>query len=114
MNKMIYKDYAARIEYDAEDRMFVGYVVGVREAGAFHGSTVDELEANFQETVDHYLEICKKLDKKPYKPYSGQLMLQIPPETHAAVAVAAEVSGKSIDQWVYEVLNKAAYSYKPN
>lgn len=54
--------------------------------------------------------VCEKLGNKPDKPYSGKLQLRVPPEMHAAVAVAAEVSGKSVDQWVYEVLNKAAYS----
>lgn len=34
-------------------------------------------------------------------------MLDIPPEVHAAVATAAELSGKTIDQWVTETLNQA-------
>jgi len=32
----------------------------------------------------------------------------LPPEVHAAVAMAAEVSGKSINQWAAEALVKAA------
>jgi predicted HicB family RNase H-like nuclease len=28
---------------------------------------------------------------------------------HAAVAIAAELSGKSIDQWATEILDKAAH-----
>jgi predicted HicB family RNase H-like nuclease len=35
-------------------------------------------------------------------------MLRIPRETHAAIATAAEVSGKSINQWASEVLERAA------
>jgi predicted HicB family RNase H-like nuclease len=34
-------------------------------------------------------------------------MLRIPPEVHAAVATAAEVSGKSINQWATETFKKA-------
>ncbi|MEE8056780.1 MAG: toxin-antitoxin system HicB family antitoxin [Pseudomonadales bacterium] len=33
-------------------------------------------------------------------------MLCMPSEIHAAVATAAELSGKSIDQWASEVLNR--------
>ena len=33
-------------------------------------------------------------------------MLRIPPDVHAAVAVAAETSGKSINQLVAEILNQ--------
>ncbi|GEM_PF-6590271 len=35
-------------------------------------------------------------------------MLCIPPEIHAAVATAAELSGKSINQWAIEALNREA------
>jgi predicted HicB family RNase H-like nuclease len=31
-------------------------------------------------------------------------MLRIPPEIHAAIAMAAEVSGKSINQWATDTL----------
>ncbi|MDZ7664853.1 MAG: toxin-antitoxin system HicB family antitoxin [Desulfotignum sp.] len=42
------------------------------------------------------------------EPYSGNLMLRIPAEIHAAVASAAESSGKSINQWAASVLDKAS------
>ena len=31
MNMMKYKDYIARIEYDEEDRIFVGHLAGIKE-----------------------------------------------------------------------------------
>ncbi len=34
-------------------------------------------------------------------------MLRIPPQIHAAVATAAEVKGKSINQWATETFEKA-------
>ena len=67
-----------------------------------------ELEIAFKEAVDNYLEACKKLKQKPNKPYSGNLMLRIPVEVHAAVAAAAEASGKSINQWAKSVLETAS------
>ena len=39
--------------------------------------------------------------------YSGKLMLRVSPEVHAAVATAAQVSGKSINQWAAEAFTKA-------
>lgn len=51
--------------------------------------------------------LSKKLGRAPQRPYSGKLMLRVPPEIHAAVAVAAEVSGKSINQWATETLTEA-------
>ena len=101
---MKYKGYVARIGFDDTDRVFVGRLVGVREAGAFHADTVDGLEEAFHETVDHYLDMCAHLGQTPEKPYSGKFNLRLTPDLHAAVAAAAARSGKSMNQWVTEKL----------
>jgi predicted HicB family RNase H-like nuclease len=102
MNTMTHKGYAAQIEYSDEDQCFVGHIAGIKDVVGFHGESVSELRAAFEEAVDDYLETCAKLNRSPQRPYSGKLMLRIPPEIHAAVAMAAEVSGKSINQWAAE------------
>jgi predicted HicB family RNase H-like nuclease len=107
MNTMTYKNYAARIEYSNEDGCFIGHIAGIQDVVGFHGESVTELRTAFEEAVDDYLETCEKLNRSPQKPYSGNLMLRVPPELHAAVATAAEVSGKSINQWAAETFAKA-------
>ncbi|VAW42878.1 HicB [hydrothermal vent metagenome] len=109
MNTMIYKGYAARIEYSDEDECFVGHIAAIRDIVGFHGESVQELRLAFEEAVDDYLETCEKLDRAPQKPYSGNLMLRIPPEIHAAVATAAAVSGKSINQWAAETFDSVVH-----
>jgi len=106
-NAMTYKGYAARIEYDAQDRIFFGRLAGIRDIITFHGQTVDELETAFKEAVDDYLDTCAKLGELPKKPYSGKLTLRISPSVHAAIATAAETSGKSLNKWVAEILDQA-------
>ena len=108
MSMMKYKNYAARVEYDQEDRIFIGRVAGIQDIVSFHGKTVDELEQAFQESVDHYLEVSERTGRPAQKPYSGNLMLRIAPELHAAVATVAQLQGKSINQWASEILSKAA------
>lgn len=108
MNKMTYNGYAARIEFDDEEEIFVGHLAGIRDIVSFHGVTVDELKARFHEAVDHYLAVCKERGEQPQKPYSGNLMLRIDPDIHAAVAVASKVQGKSINQWAAELFERAA------
>jgi predicted HicB family RNase H-like nuclease len=110
MNTMTYRGYAARIEYSDEDRSFVGHIAGINDVVGFHGESVPGLRAAFEEAVEDYLEACEKLGRAPRKPYSGKLMLRVPPEVHAAIAAAAEVSGKSINQWATEVFTKAAHA----
>ena len=107
MNTMSYKGYAAKIEYSDEDQCFVGHIAGIQDIVGFHGESVTELRDAFVEAVDDYLETCAQLNRAPQKPYSGKLMLRIPPEVHAAVAIAAEVSGKSINQWATETFTEA-------
>jgi predicted HicB family RNase H-like nuclease len=106
MKTMKHKGYAASIEYSEEDGCFVGHIAGIRDIVGFHGETVPELRSAFKEAVDDYLETCAKLGKEPQKSYSGRLMLRIPPAIHAAVATAAETSGKSINQLVSEILDQ--------
>ena len=104
---MTYKNYAARIEYSDEDSCFIGHIAGIQDVVGFHGESVAELRIAFEEAVDDYLETCEKLNRSPQKPYSGNLMLRVPPELHAAVATAAEVSGKSINQWAADTFAKS-------
>ena len=63
MNTMQYLGYAARIDFDAEDRIFVGQRACINDSGGAHADTVEGLEAAFQETVDDYVETCGKLGK---------------------------------------------------
>lgn len=107
MNTMTYIGYAARIEYSDDDGCFIGHIAGIDDVVGFHGESIAELRAAFEEAVDDYLETCEKLNRPPQKPYSGNLMLRIPPEVHAAIATAAEVSGKSINQWATDTFVNA-------
>ena len=70
-NSMTYKGYAARIEYDDEDGIFVGRLAGIRDGVGFHADSVEELRAAFQEAVDDYVETCTKIGKEPQRAYSG-------------------------------------------
>ena len=106
MNTMSYKGYAARIEYSDEDQCLIGHLAGINDVVGFHGGSVAELRAAFEEAVEDYLTTCEKLNRAPQKPYSGRLMLRVSPEVHAAVAAAAQLSGKSINQWAAEAFTR--------
>lgn len=108
MTAMTYRNYAANVEFDAEDNLFFGRIAGIRDGISFHADTVADLISAFHEAVDDYLETCLKVGKAPQKAFSGNLMLRIDPAVHASVALAAELAGKSLNQWGEEVLSKAA------
>ena len=104
MITMNYRGYAARITYSDEDGCFVGHIAGVRDVVGFHGESVTELRAAFEEAVDDYLETCAKLGRAPQNPYSGKLLLRVDPMLHARAAMLAEAQGKSLNAWAQEVL----------
>jgi predicted HicB family RNase H-like nuclease len=107
MNVISYKGYSARIEYDGDDEIFFGQLLGIQDLVSFHADNVAELKTAFQESVDDYLETCRKLGKNPNKPYNGKMMFRVKPEVHAGAARAASLEGKSLNQWAEEVLAEA-------
>jgi predicted HicB family RNase H-like nuclease len=107
-NVMSYKGYTARLEYDDADGIFIGKIAGIRDGVGFHADSVDELREAFRDAVDDYVETCLKIGKDPQKSFSGQVMFRVSPEVHRRAALAAELSGKSLNQWAEEVLDKAA------
>ena len=54
---MMYKGYTARIEYSTEDGCLIGEITGIRDIVGFHGDSVAELQAAFEEAVEDYLEM---------------------------------------------------------
>ena len=107
-NTMTYKGYSARIDYDDDDGIFFGRIAGIRDGVGFHADTVAALREAFHDAVEDYVETCAKIGKKPQKAFSGQVMFRVKPDVHRKAALAAELSGKSLNQWAEEVLDRAA------
>lgn len=110
MNTMSHKGYTARIDFDDRDGIFVGRFLGLRTMISFHGKTVAELRRQCEAAADDFLRDCKEQGIRPEKPASGKLMLRMPPEIHGAAMVAARAAGKSLNQWVTDVLQGATQS----
>ena len=104
---MTYKGYAARVEYSEEDGCFIGRIAGIRDVVGFHGESVSELRAAFEEAVDDYLATCKAAGIEANHPYSGQFRLRLQPELHARAALIAQTQGKSLNAWVAEVIARS-------
>ena len=106
-NTMTHKGYSARVEYDDEDGIFTGRIAGIRDGVGFHADTVADLRQAFHEAVEDYIETCAKIGKPPQRAFSGKVMFRVRPDVHRKAALAAELSGKSLNQWAEEVLDRA-------
>ncbi len=103
---MSYKGYTGHVEFDDEAGIFHGEVLDLRDMVTFQGKSVDELEQAFKDSVDDYLEFCQERNEEPDKPFSGKLMLRLPPELHRKVYTSSKREGKSLNQWIAERLER--------
>ena len=103
---MTYNNYHAQIQYDSEDNIFYGSVIGTNDRIGFHGSTVDELRERFKNTIDEYIELCKSIGKEPEKEYSGTFNVRIKPETHKKLYQISLKKGMSLNRTVDEILTE--------
>jgi predicted HicB family RNase H-like nuclease len=107
---MRYKGYEAIVEYDEEDKIFVGRVLNTRDVIVFEGATVEALESSFRGAVDDYLQDCQQIGKSPERPFSGRFNLRIPPALHRDLALKAARVGMSLNALVEEALRAVARS----
>lgn len=107
MNTMSYLGYTARIEFDERDSIFVGRVLGLRSIISFHGQTVEELRGQFAAAMDDYVADCEEQGVTPEKPASGKLLLRVTPEIHSQALIKAQATGKSLNQWATEAIQRA-------
>jgi predicted HicB family RNase H-like nuclease len=103
---MDYKGYIGHVEFDHEAELFHGEVINTRDVITFQGKTVEEIKSAFRDSVDDYLAYCVKLGQQPEKPFTGKLMVRIPPDLHRKIYLAAKQSGESINAWIKEQLEQ--------
>ena len=68
-NLLSYKNYNGTVEYSREDDCLFGKVVGIKSLLSYEGDSVKELEQDFQNVIDEYLEDCKNRKVEPDKEY---------------------------------------------
>lgn len=103
---MEYNGYRAKVEYDGKDNLFVGTVIGLNDMLGFHGTSVDELMASFQNCIDNYLSWCAMAGKNPEKEFKGVFNVRIPPDSHREAAMDAAMDGITMNQFVAEAIEE--------
>lgn len=103
-----YKGYVPEVWYEPDDKAFHALAQGIRNVIHAEAETLDAIQKEFEISVDTYLEFCEAEGVEPQKPKSGKLAVRMAPEIHEIVAMAASNDAKSINQWITEVLEKAA------
>jgi len=103
-----YESYFGKAAYDDEAETFHGEVVGVRDVVTFQGRSPAELRRAFRASVDDYLKYCASRSESPEKPFSGKFVTRLDPDLHRKLSALAELSGKSLNQFICECLRPIA------
>ena len=61
---MEYKGYIGSIEYDLEDKLHYGSLLNTDDFVNYHGDNIIELEQQYHNAVDDYIEFKKVIEKQ--------------------------------------------------
>jgi len=101
---LTYKEYIGSVHFNAEDEVFYGKIEGIEDLISFEGSSVGELKEAFKDSVDDYLELCRKAGKKTEKSYKGSFNVRISPEIHKKAKQIAIRKGISLNQFIQKAV----------
>jgi len=102
MKYLEYKGYSGSIEYSREDNLLYGKVLGINGLISYEGKSGLELENDFREAIDHYLNDCKESGILPEKPFKGSFNVRVSPELHKKAALLAMESKISLNSFITE------------
>lgn len=111
-NDLTYNGFTGSVEYNSEDHILFGKVLFIDSLLMYHGSSVQEIEDAFKETVDAYLAHCAKNGKEPNKPYSGSFNVRTSPDLHRQAAQRAYKEKVSLNVVVCKALETYLSSTK--
>jgi len=101
---MNYKGFEAVIEIDEDASILHGEVINTRDVITFQGKSVEELKQAFEDSVEDYFEFCASRHEEPEKPFSGRLLVRMPPELHRHIFLEARRLGKSLNSYIVDRL----------
>ena len=106
-NLLHYKGYSAKPEYSVEDHVFYGKILGIDDFVDFMSEQAGDLENEFHQAVDDYLEFCKEIGKEPQKEYKGTFNVRVSPELHKRAVACAASQNISLNRFVENAIQSA-------
>jgi len=104
---MEYKGYYGSVHFDDRDLVFHGKVEFIRALVSYEATNARGLRKAFENSVDDYLDMCKRENMLPDTPFKGSLNVRLGPELHRQVAITAEQHDLSINKFIMETLEQA-------
>lgn len=106
-----YKGYQGSVKVSVEDNCLHGKIEFISDLVNYEAETVDQLEKEFRLAVDSYLETCKETGMEPKKPFKGSFNVRIGEELHEKAAKRAGEIGKSLNDYIKDIVKKDTESH---
>ncbi|MFV0576506.1 MAG: type II toxin-antitoxin system HicB family antitoxin [Vibrio sp.] len=112
MTYLRYKNYLGTIEAELETNTLFGKLAFIRDLVTYEGTTLKELEQQFQLAVDGYLDSCMELGKEPNTPCRGSFNVRTGEALHRAAVIAAE--DQSLNAFVCDAIREKIQRIQPD
>jgi len=106
-NIIEYKNYIGSVEYSNEDKCFFGKLEMIDDLVTFEATNVEELESNFKQSVDDYINTCVELGRAPQKTYKGVFNVRIDPDLHRKIYKKALKEHISLNAFIGKTLSES-------
>lgn len=110
-NVIEYKGYHTKIEFDANELLLRGKIEGINDLVNFECKDINDVEKEFQDAVDDYLEFCKEVGKEPDKEYKGTFNVRISPELHKKISHIAIKNEETLNATVEKAIKEYIYKF---
>lgn len=101
-----YKGFIGSIEASARDKCLYGKLLYINDLITYEALTVEDLEIEFHQSINEYLQTCQKLKKEPLKPFKGSLNVRIGPNLHKNAAEQAAIKDMSLNEYIKTAISQ--------
>ena len=105
MEILKYKNFEGSAELSLQKGVCWGKILYIDDVVTYESGSINELQKQFEDAVDDYIETCALVGKEPQKPCRGQFNVRVSPELHKAALRRAVTDDSSLNDVVCKALD---------
>ena len=103
MGVLKYRNFIGSVEYSETDKILFSLCQGIRGLISYEGQNIEQ---DFRDGIDEYLEVCKEKGIEPQKSFTGAFNVRIPSDTHAQAVLKAQELGVNLNAFVKSAIEE--------
>lgn len=104
MEILKYKEFEGSAELDMTRNVCRGKILHIDDVVTYESKSIDNLQKQFEEAVDDYIETCSQIGKEPQKACRGQFNVRVSPGLHRVATRRSIADGTSLNVVVCKAL----------